>query len=188
MKDCRFTRTSRFLKWCALLFYPAVALLIFATCVTLVVFAFRNKQHEPFEIELLMSAMGLLLLWFLIRFSFNSYRFESRKYSISQSGIQVSSAHKQIMFIPWEKINGICVTVFNGTASLQSYQKVICCFISPEPPEFQSKILRGYCYAIRNYEHFIVIDYTKSEYNALTNVYSGEIIDYSNEQLQRNSI
>lgn len=188
MKNCRFSSTSKFLKWCDLLFYPAVAILIFFACVALIVTAFKHKQTEPLEIELLISAIGLLLLWLLIRFALKSYRFESRRYSISQSGITVSSLHEQFMFIPWDKINGICVSIFNGTANLQRYQKVICCFILPEPSKFQSKILRGYCYAIRNYEHFVVIDYTKSEYDAFKNAYPGEIIDYSNEQIQHNSI
>lgn len=188
MKNCRFARISKLLKWCAAFFYPAVSVLIFAACLTLAIFAIRYESDFALALELSVSAIGTVGAWLLLYFGLNSYKFESRKYAISQLGIELFPKNSQNNFTPWNDVTGICISAFNGTASLRRYQKVICIFISQESPEFWSKMVHGYNYAIRNYGNFIVIDYAEEVISALSSVYPGEITDYFAEQVRRYSI
>lgn len=187
MKSCRFTRTSKFLRWCAAFFYPAVSALILAACLTFTIPVFRHELDHPLFLVFMFIA-GTAGAWFLLRFGLNSYKFESRKYSISKSGIEIYSRSKQVCFIPWEEINEICISVFSTTSALQSYQEVICIFITPRPPNFLQKMARGYYYAVRNFDHFVVIDYTQDELNILQGVYPGAISDYRSIQIRRYSL
>lgn len=187
MKSCRFTRTSRFLRWCAACFYPTVSALILAACITFILPAFRHELEHPLLL-IVMFIAGTVGAWFMLRYGLRSYKFESRKYSISKSGIEISSRRKQVHFVPWEEIEEICIAVFSTTSALQSYQEVICIFITPREPNFLRKMARGYYYAVRNFDHFIVIDFTKDELNTLCGVYPGNIADYRNDQIRKYSL
>ena len=101
MKSCRFTRTC---------FYPTVSALILAACITFILPVFRHELEHPLLL-IVMFIAGTVGAWFMLRYGLRSYKFESRKYSISKSGIEISSRRKQVHFVPWEEIEEICIAV-----------------------------------------------------------------------------
>lgn len=187
MKNCRFTCTSKFLRWCAMFFYPAISALLFAVCITFLIPVFRHELAHPLFMVFMFFA-GTAVAWFLLRLGLDSYKFESRKYSIAESGIEISSGKKQVRTIPWEEINEICISVFSTTSALQSYQEVICIFTLPRASNFLEKMANSYYYAARNLDSFIVIDYTENTMNILRSVYLGKISDVRSEQLRKYSL
>lgn len=187
MKSCRFTRTSKFLRWCAVFYFPIIAALLLVVCITFLIPVFRHELVHPLFMVFMFFA-GTAVAWFLLRLGLDGYKFESRKYSISESGITVSSHRKQVRTIPWEEVNEICISVFSTTSALQSYQEVICIFTLPRASNFLEKIAHSYYYAARNLDSFIVIDYTENTMNILRSVYPGKISDVRNEQLRQYSL
>ncbi len=91
MKNCRFTRTSRFFRWCAMFFYPAISVLLFAAYSTFLILVFRHELAHPLFM-VFMFFVGTAGAWFSLRFSLDSYKFKSRKYSISVTSITIRMA------------------------------------------------------------------------------------------------
>ena len=113
-----------------------------------------------------------------MHFGIKEYSFESRKYSIATEGLCLSD--KKNSFVPWDRLYGIGIYPFDTAASLQVYDKVICCFLAPVPDNFKHKIFMNPCYyAQRNQDKFVVIDYNEAIIKALSDVYHKDIVDYT---------
>jgi hypothetical protein len=103
--------------------------------------------------------------------------FELRKYAITPEGLCLSNKRK--VFYAWEQIYEIGVYPFDAAASLEVYDKVICCSFVPPPTNFKDKLFRNpRFYAQRNLDKFVIIDYDEATISALSNVYSKNIMNY----------
>lgn len=117
---------------------------------------------------------GLFLLWF----GKMEYAFEARKYCITPEGLFVGRRKKA--FYTWEQIYEIGIYPYGAAASLQVFDKVICCSFVPPSANFKRDLFHNpRFYGERNLEKFVIIDYDKETIKAFSNVYPKEIIDYT---------
>lgn len=167
MKCCRKTWISKVVGWLSVLaLMPlGVALLIASVCFLID----SNVWASIFSLSI-----GIFLLWFGNKES----SFELRKYSITSEGLYLGN--KQKAFYSWDQIYEIGVFYFDAASSLQVYDKVICCSLSPPPVNFKQILFHNSCiYAQRNQSKFIVIDYDEETIYALSKAYQKNIFDYT---------
>lgn len=184
--DCRYSKSSKILRWSALFLYLPVALGLMVVVVIVAIDwvltgdAATGNWFLCLMAVILPAAMSLFWLYF----SVVSYRFESRKYRTLPEGLQVLSG-KQIKTIPWCDVRSVNISILNGNGGLNSYEKVIICVTSAEDVNFQSnKIMRGYLYCAKSPDKFIVIDYADKIVEKFREYYPNAIIDHVEQQLK----
>lgn len=130
------------------------------------------------KLNLVFFILSLLIGIFLLWFGKMEYSFEARKYLITPEGLFLGS--KQKAFYAWEQIYEIGVYPFDAAASLEVYDKVICCSFAPPPENFKDKLFRNpRFYAQRSLDKFVIIDYDGPTISALSNVYQKNIVNYT---------
>ena len=184
MKECRFSKASRLERYANLVVVTIAAVATSALSIYFATVFFAEMR----AFYLFFSIIEILLTILLTYFCIISFIFETRKYSISNDGISETRGLSRLTLIKWDKINEICVVVFKGNTSLQAYQKVICIHFSAPPENFLEKIARGYGYALRSMDKFMIIDYSDEALAELRKVYTRKIYDYCNYQLRYYSI
>ena len=132
--------------------------------------------HYLVSFNVLVAILSLLIGTFLLWFGAMEQSFELRRYSITSEGLCVGNRYKT--FYAWNEIYEIGIFPFDAAASLQVYDRVICCSLSTPPANFKHKLFRntGF-YAQRNQNKFVIIDYDEATVNNLSNVYQKNIID-----------
>ena len=106
MKSCRFTRTSRFLRWCAACFYPTVSALILAACITFILPVFRHELEHPLLL-IVMFIAGTVGAWFMLRYGLRTslraesiqYRNQELKYLLAESKFTLCLGKKLKKFV-----------------------------------------------------------------------------------------
>lgn len=122
---------------------------------------------------ILLLLTGIFLLWL----GKMEYSFEARKYLITPEGLFLGNKRK--VFYAWEQIYEIGVYPFDAAASLEVYDKVICCSLVPPPANFKHDLFHNpRFYAQRNPDKFVIIDYDEATISALSKVYPKSIMNY----------
>jgi hypothetical protein len=166
MKYCRKTWASKFVGWlCMLVLVPLGSILLIIGICFLA------------DYNVLASILAFLIGMFFLLFGIKECSFELRKYLITSEGLYLGGKHKS--FYSWDKIHEIGIFYFDAAASLQIYDKVICCFFSVPSDNINQALFRNLCfYAQRNQKRFVIIDYDEATISALSNVYSKNIMNY----------
>lgn len=183
MSRCRYAPISTLGRFSALLLYPAVSFVTFAGGIYLLFDFFSSNMnwgsHAILQFLFLLFPFAVSLFLFLL--GVMCYRMENRKYATNTEGIIVRDYTDT--FYSWDQIYEIAIVAYGASASLQSYQTVICCFLKPPEQHFLSKILTSYIYGARNTKNFVLIDYSPSVANEFAANYPREISDYRRKQL-----
>ena len=124
------------------------------------------------------SIISLLIGTFMFWVGFTESTFELRKYSITPEGLWLSNRKK--VFYKWSQIYEVGVFPFDAAASLEVYDRVICCSFSPPPANFKRTLFyNNWLYAQRNQDNFVIIDYDEETMNEFSAMYQKSIVDYT---------
>ena len=178
MKDCRYTLVSRFGRYAAQFFYPALGFVVTAVGIWGLVDSLKTGEYVGLLLCLALSS-GTSYLMFAI--SFYCSAFEKRKFAVSNDGITISD--RKTSFFRWDEVNEVAILIFAASASLQNYQTVICVFLKPKTDAALKKILRSYIYGTRHMDEVVMIDYSPTVLENIAAVYPGTILDHRKEQL-----
>lgn len=181
MKYCRHSGHGTFGRLCAMTIYPFTALVCFSTSLYLLYGLLSIGQNSILGL-LPIPLVGLSVACLMGKLTVSCYRMESRRFSITSTGIVLCTKKKQA-FYAWDQVYEVAIVAYAANASLTIYDTVICCFLEPQPTNFLKKILRSYYYGAKHTNSFVIIDYSCSIHDAIASSYPGDIHDYRKEQL-----
>ena len=167
IKHCRKTRMSRLIGWLSILILMPLGIILLITGIYFLI-----------TFNILESILSMLIGTFFLRFGAMEQSFEFRKYLITSEGLYVGNRQKA--FYSWHQIYEIGIYPFDVAASLQVYDKVICCSLSTQLPNIKHNLFHNACFfAQRNQHKLIIIDYDEETISALSDVCQKTIIDHT---------
>lgn len=179
MKNCRYTRYHRIIKWVTLLVeLVAISLLVIAGVYALID-SINNQNLIAGMITVTLCIATSLWLGIL---SLRIFRFENRKFSISNEGIYVSHTAKN--FYSWSEVRGVGILGFAANAMGDVYDTTLCVFLEDINADVLKKIFRGYTYATKKLSSFVIIDYSENLLEQIETYSNLEVLDYRNDQLK----
>lgn len=169
---CRSSVMSKVGFWASVTLYPLVSALLLCCSLFLV---FSALIH-PEEIYLLIFAIPDLAISFLmIAFTVCSYRFETRKIVVDQTGVTVKGKNGRTY--DWTNIGGMCIVRVGGNANTLIREDEICIFLTHFKREDINKMYNNYFYIVFHLKDFVLLDYSPTLVDTLSQ-YSGlEITD-----------
>ena len=179
MKNCRYTRYHRVLKWATLsVELTAIALLVICGIYSLV----DSIKNQQLILGMITATLCIAISLWLGMLSLRIFRFENRKFSISNEGIYVSHSDKK--FYSWCDVRGVGVFGFAANAMGDVYETVLCVFLEDMNADMLKKIFRGYTYATKKLSSFVIIDYSEKLLEQMETYSNLEVLDYRNDQLK----
>ena len=172
MERCRYSFLSKLGLSCAVLLTLVAAMLLWASVVI-------SISDGPASQRIVCTVYVLSIAIVIFRFGVIWYRFESRRYQLCQRGITIG---RKKVFYPWSQIHEVDLVAIGGNGALDSYETVICCFLSPREDKDLKRLLYRPLYVIRNQDKFLVIDYSDAVLARFRNVCPYEIRDLRREQ------
>ena len=176
MENCRKTLISKVVRWLSILVIIPIGMifLINGFCFLVNIIIKTYSQWTNILIATFSFLAGIFLLWL----GNKEHSFESRKYLITSEGLYLSD--KQKSFYAWHQIYEIGVFAYDTAASLQVYDKVICCSFSTPPDDLKDHLFYNTrLYAQRHQDKFVIIDYDESIIGLISQVYQNSIIDHT---------
>ena len=162
-------------------FYPAVGFVVLLAALFLLVQSCMQSNSESITLpNLFFSCVSITLSTFLFYLSKIVYRFEARKFRLSEEGIEI----KDLGYAKynWNDLWRIAVMHFGATASRDSSFTVICCFLR-EPETHYKKRMLDYFYGVTHAEHIVIVEHCDDVMDEFLEKYPGKIFDYRKDQI-----
>lgn len=182
---CRNSLSSRLNRYAAVFFYPFIAFSLLSCTIYLVIESLCNTEQPAKQIFIIafVVILSLIISCYMIKMCRKIYRLENRAIALTEYGFSIKDGFdKQYA---WKQISCVGIIIFSATASKQNYSTQICIFLRDPCRSDLKKLRDSYLYGAFNYDKFILIDYTPTLLDKLTQSYALTIVDYRHEQLHR---
>lgn len=180
---CRTSTISKWGRYSALFFYPAIGILsLFALFLLGANVNFSAGYTVKQILVLLLTAIETILIsFFMFYMSRKCYRMETRYIAIDNYGFVIRERTDRQY--TWDSIGGIVVIAYAADAGRHTYQTQICIFLEPISDGALRKLCDSYLYGAFNRDKYILLDYDPLILNKLEMCIGWPIPDIRSKQL-----
>lgn len=181
---CRSSMMSKLGLYSAVLFFPAVAVLLLIASLFVGFELCINSGYTFLQvfISLLMMVLAIIIASFLLVVSQWCYLMETRQISIDSYGFAVRN--KSERRYAWNEIGGIGIVAYAASASKLNYQTQICIFLEPISDEALKHLRDSYLYGAFKRYKYVLIDYNEIILNRIAMQSQVQIDDLRPHQMK----